>query len=270
MLFAIDLDGTLLDDDEKISEINKKACIDAIKQNHHVLISTGRWEQNVLEIAKSIELTQFPIFLVCANGAIVYSTKQNKIINQEFLDNVVVKEIVDFARNHHGQIMMPWNNTNYLANTEWGEEYMQRFQTVFHWENKVIEDHDFHEIRISKIMLFFYGPNKIADTKKFIHHFHERVELAQTSEYGFEITKTGINKAYGIKIVQKHLNINEKVVCFGDSANDLAMFKYANISYAMLNASDHIKKEAQRVTEFDNNNSGVGKTINLFLENSLK
>ena len=60
----------------------------------------------------------------------------------------------------------------------------------------------------------------------------------------------------------KYLGISkDNTMCFGDSLNDLSMFKVCNYRVAMKNASLDIKKVANYVTDEDNNHDGVAKFI---------
>ena len=52
---------------------------------------------------------------------------------------------------------------------------------------------------------------------------------------------------------------------FGDYLNDLQLMKAGKYSYAMKNAQREIIEAANFVTEFDNNEDGVVKTIKEFL-----
>ena len=72
-----------------------------------------------------------------------------------------------------------------------------------------------------------------------------------------DITNMNTNKGTALKQIQKLYRISSKKTCaFGDSENDIDMFKYAFHSYAMGNAGDSVKKYASKVAP-SNNKLGV-------------
>ena len=76
----------------------------------------------------------------------------------------------------------------------------------------------------------------------------------------------GNSKGKAVLELIKYLNINqEDTMCFGDSLNDLSMFKACYYKVAMKNASDDLKAIANYVTKDDNNHDGVAK----FIQNNL-
>ncbi len=61
-----------------------------------------------------------------------------------------------------------------------------------------------------------------------------------------EIVRKGLNKAVGISLVAKDLNIpRERIIAFGDEDNDLEMIDYAGIGVAMSNGIDDLKNYRQ-------------------------
>src|SRR5438270_6403036 len=54
--FAIDLDGTLLGSDHKVSPANRQAVVSAIDAGFDIIIATARWYNLALEVADELEL----------------------------------------------------------------------------------------------------------------------------------------------------------------------------------------------------------------------
>src|SRR5690625_4476488 len=68
-LIAIDLDGTLLTDDKKISEQSKQMIKKVVEQGHIVVIATGRTNQMSILYYNELELIT-P--LINSNGAVLH------------------------------------------------------------------------------------------------------------------------------------------------------------------------------------------------------
>ena len=70
-----------------------------------------------------------------------------------------------------------------------------------------------------------------------------------------------MNKGIGLQKLSSYLNIDSnQIASIGDSFNDLSMFKTANISFAMGNAQEEVKKQADIVVS-DNDHDGVKEAI---------
>ena len=75
-----------------------------------------------------------------------------------------------------------------------------------------------------------------------------------------------MDKAYGLKYLLQALGIpREKMVCCGDSYNDISMLQYAGLGIAMENAPEQVKMVADAVTEKDNDHDGIVEVIERFL-----
>ena len=63
-----------------------------------------------------------------------------------------------------------------------------------------------------------------------------------------DINPKGISKATGMEDILKYLGRSrEDTIAFGDASNDLEMIEYAGLGIAMGNASEDVKKRADRI-----------------------
>ncbi|MGQ9718724.1 MAG: phosphoglycolate phosphatase [Nitrososphaerales archaeon] len=67
----------------------------------------------------------------------------------------------------------------------------------------------------------------------------------QDSKYGYHLTHKNVNKAVGLRIAAKHLNIEvDQIVAIGDSEIDIPMFTACGYSIALGNAPESVKEKA--------------------------
>ena len=96
--------------------------------------------------------------------------------------------------------------------------------------------------------------------------YEKDYKIAVGGKIWLDISNPNADKGNAIKKIQEKFGITfEETVVFGDFLNDLEMMKVAHYSYAMKNAHPEIIKASSFVTEFDNNNNGVLKTIKKLL-----
>ena len=86
-------------------------------------------------------------------------------------------------------------------------------------------------------------------------------------EYWLEICPQNCTKAKSILKLKEEYGF-EKLVVFGDSVNDLPMFKIADESYAVSNAIEELKAQATKVIG-SNEEDAVAKFLMGYLDSSI-
>ncbi|MEC1776078.1 Cof-type HAD-IIB family hydrolase [Bacillus mojavensis] len=233
-LIAIDMDGTLLNDEQLISDENRKAIREAEDKGVYVVISTGRTLMTCRELAESLELSSF---LITANGSEIWDSNFN-LVERKLLHTDHIKMMWDLRNKH---------NTNFWASTVnkvWRGEFPENI-TDHEWLKFGfdIEDDDIRN-------------EVLAELRK-----NKELEITNSSPTNIEVNALGINKAAALAKVSEKLGFTmEHVMAMGDSLNDIAMIKEAGKGVAMGNAQDIVKETADWITD-TNIEDGVAKAI---------
>ena len=83
-------------------------------------------------------------------------------------------------------------------------------------------------------------------------------QIYRTSNHNSEIMVYGTDKGTGLLTLLEKMNISiDDVHAFGDSMNDIPMFKIAGKSTAMQNGNEDVKQIADDVTEFSCDEDGL-------------
>ena len=95
-LIAVDLDGTLLDDNKNISKNNLKALNWCKKENIIVVLASGRGLSATRDIAKQI--SSLNDYHICCNGGLIFNTykKVHKVIKT--FNKIDFNDIIDDLR----------------------------------------------------------------------------------------------------------------------------------------------------------------------------
>lgn len=234
-LIALDMDGTLLDEQLKISPANRKAIAQAQQKGIHVVLSTGRFIGSTCEYARSLGLTSY---LVTSNGVEIWNPS-GELMERHPLPSELVVWMHELARS---------NGAYYWASTSDG---------VWHREN--FPDH------ISEYEWLKFGFDTADDhIRETIWHALQatgKLEVSNSSPTNIEVNVKGVNKATGLETVCRKLNITmDDILAIGDSLNDLAMIRAAGCGIAMGNAQKRVKDEADWVTG-TNAEDGVAQAI---------
>ncbi|UOQ48883.1 Cof-type HAD-IIB family hydrolase [Gracilibacillus caseinilyticus] len=232
-LIALDMDGTLLDNNHQVSEQNKQAIKQAKAKGVEVIISTGRHYQTSGDIAKELGVH----YLITVNGSEIW-TMTGELIARQTVDAEIIKKLVDIKEEHQ-----TWA---WLSSTE----------NI--WRGEVPED-----LLVHQWLKFGFDTDNPETKEKIIKTISSwnDIEVSNSSPTNIEVNAVGVNKAAAIEVVCKKIGITmSQVMAMGDSLNDIKMIMEAGTGVAMGNAQDEVKQAADWVTEA-NHQDGVAKAI---------
>lgn len=233
-LIALDMDGTLLNRRQEISEENRKAITEAIEKGVQIVLSTGRHLHSTKPYADSMNLNSY---LVVINGSQIWDPKGN-LLESHPLQEDVIHSMWELCDKHGCRFWAMTGDSEFRK--DFPKEISGREWLKFGF------DLDDHEIR--KAILEELQQN-------------DQLEISNSSPLNIEVNALGINKANALKKICSELNITmDEVMAVGDSLNDLAMIQAAGCGVAMGNAQEAVKEAADWVTD-TNDEHGVAKAI---------
>ena len=234
-LVCIDLDGTLLTDDKKITNENIEAIKKAIDSGVNICIATGRIYKFVDHIK---DLLGVSTKVIASNGGIILTEDGN--LEFRTLSYEEILKLKELVKDYDVDIYL---NT----------------------ENEIISENNIpNEYSYKKVKAICINKNNLDEVKRVrtILEETEEFEISSAEHHYCEINSKGISKGKAVEELVKELGIDIKeVICIGDGGNDIEMLKRAGMAVAMKNGMDEVKAMADYITE-DNNNSGVAKAIN--------
>jgi Cof subfamily protein (haloacid dehalogenase superfamily) len=237
---AMDLDGTILDKEYKMSPRVVGTLIDMKSRGKKLIAATGR------VLASAIKHTS--VFggadgYVCSNGADIYSGDMH-MIAQFHIEDAIARRLVEFARtvpsHFHAFISDNWN---YEKHTPYVELYERRSGLIGH---KVDFD-SFSSLSFTKCMFMDERPRIEAIRSRLADVFGDSVEMSFSDDYILEIVTSGANKGAGLAACLKQMGGSlEKTIAFGDADNDESMLLSVGMGVAMTNAPDDLKRKVSR------------------------
>ncbi|WP_195989857.1 Cof-type HAD-IIB family hydrolase [Clostridium sp. D53t1_180928_C8] len=282
-LIASDMDGTLLDDNHKISEGNLEAIRKAQEMGRHFTIVTGR---DYAAVKSYLEECNLSCECILSNGA-EYRDINGNVIESVYMNKDSVKVVFDILNEAGLCIQLMTNNGSYVTNKESDKKaIIDRFK-LFNPKMSEVEVIDFVEkfhkqrgmksidnvyeilesnIEILKIVTFDNDEKLIAELKEKLRKNTSDLSVASTFANDIEISDIKAQKGLILaKTIEKMGIDKSEVIVLGDSFNDYSMFTEFENSYAMENAIPEIKEIAKYITD-TNNNDGVAKAIYKCLE----
>jgi len=266
---VLDIDGTLLTSDRKITKKTKEALLTAQEAGIKLLLASGRSTFGLVPFAKELNMQKYGGLLIANNGAMVTDASGNKMHLNETIHQTPVKSLIQHIQYFDAHVMLMDHKKLHTMNVE---------QAVIETEkgplNVVIAEsedcgleivehahlNDFNE-PVTKITIAA-KPTKLSEmSKELMAPIEQEVSHAFTSPHFIEIMKKGVDKAYGLDAALETLGIsNKQAIAFCDGENDLPLIQHAGIGVAMGNATENVKKHADLITH-TNDNDGIAEVL---------
>lgn len=272
-LIALDLDGTLLTDDKKISIRNKQAIFQAIEDGHVVVIATGRPGRASIQYYQELQL-KTP--MVNFNGALVHHPLDTswKGIHTP-MPLTTAHRIIDVSNEVEVKnILAEVQDQVYLD--QYSEDIMTIFQDFPEQSPYIIGDIKSKLKYDPTSVLIHPNASQVEELRDHLNDYH--AEVIEHRKWGapwniIEIIKKGMNKAVGLKAIANEYHIaRENIIAFGDEDNDLEMIDYAGVGVSMGNAIDELVSVSKHQT-LTNEEDGISifleEYLNLHKKNSL-
>lgn len=265
-LIALDMDGTLLTTDKKVSERTEAAIKAAEAKGVKIVLASGRPLIGINRYLEELELIKGEDYVLSFNGGLVQNTKTEEIVSKVSLKGSDLKYIYEISKglniNIHAfsakdGLITPKNSqyTEHEAEINGIDINIKNF-------DEVDDDED-----IIKVMMI--DPQEILDPaiERLPKEVYEKYSVFKSSPFFLEFTHKEVDKGLGLKRLGEYLGIKkEEIIACGDAGNDLSMVKYAGLGVAMDNAVPEVKAAADYITA-SNDEDGIAKVIEKFVLN---
>lgn len=267
-LIALDLDGTLLNDQKKISFLTRRYLRSLVKKGHKVIIASGRAPRSINKFVKYIGLKDLSVGY---NGGIIFEYLNDKCVgdcvtlSQEALKNIYAKHINKELTNVFCENIK----------SVWIDKEDDLLFCFYQTEDLKINRGPIDKILDEDPAVFVAHTIELSEKeksklKKDIEETHKDIKVRFFTDAPYlELYKENISKASAIKVLAKKYGIPEDhIIVFGDSYNDIEMLEAFKHSFLMVNNAHKFRKHASYVTIKDNNHSGVKHSLKQFFKNN--
>ncbi len=261
-LIAVDVDGTLLDSSDSITEETKDAIKLCKEMGVIFTISSGRPIQGVEKLNKILDLdTPF----ITYNGAMVVMGKSKKILYEQKLSALNANSAIELGEKW-GPTIFVWAD-NILYSNEINER-TKKYSELANIEPVFVKN--LTEITgngVSKVLWY----DEIENINRFFgqagKYISNDINYHTSKPMFLEFVDKNASKAIAMEKIGEHYKITrEEMIAIGDGLNDLSMIEYAGLGIAMGNAHESVKNKAQYIT-LSNDEDGVAYAIKKFIKN---
>lgn len=258
-LVAIDLDGTLLDENRQITPAVKSAVADAKAAGVKIVITTGRPLMGVTDILTELNLLDHSDYVITYNGALVQRATGEEFI-KETLEADDVLDLDWVARKIGLHMHAITRDGIYTSNRDIGKYTVQEAQMVS-MPLYFRQPEEIAALEIAKIMMVDQ-PEILDDGISYLpFELFERFNLVKSTPYYLEFMNKKASKGNAVKALAKKLFLDmDEVMAIGDEENDRSMLEVVGNPVVMENGKAELKKIAKYITK-SNRESGVAHAI---------
>ena len=278
-LLALDLDGTLLTSDHRVTERTRRALDQARERSVRICVVTGRRYHSSAPLARRAG-ADAPLVLL--NGALVKDLDTGQVLRYRELPMGLVTEVVREAEarelgvlasdSPHGVGRIVYS-LSFPDSSEIARYIEEEIRSYYGSDENFLQDEDLARFP-------FAHPLEIRVSGPLEEMAAWAPELARLVEGGAELTpvlpydrgagvigvKTpGTCKSSGLAFLDERLGVaREEIMALGDAWNDVDMLEYAGLGVLMGNAAAHLKEIGLPVTA-PNDEDGVAKAVERFI-----
>jgi len=272
-LLALDIDGTLTDQNFQVSARNITALRAAHEAGVQVILATGRRHDYAMPIAREIGI---PLLLVSSNGALVRSSDgENHYTNR--LSCETARQLIGHMDEFRGHAVLtfdrpanvPGNDSLILERADELNKSVSRWLEVNRPYIKFVAPLEDALTGEDPLQAMYCGRvERMEEAQKRLNQaaFRNKMTVLKT-QYDYrdlcilDILSSECSKGHALRRwAEQHGIPREQVMAIGDNYNDLEMLEFAGVAVVMGNASEELKQNGWKVTA-SNAESGVAQAV---------
>lgn len=282
-LIAIDIGGTLIDDNNNIPLENIKILKKVKKQGLKIALVTARMLSSTKYISNVIECD----YGVYGNGSNIIDINNNELLYLEKLSNRNLERLINFGKKeglyiHLNQVFQEVSDEEKyfaLKHLLLNKQYPSNLRSNI----KIVPSlKDYINSTDNIVKLVYVSKDNLDSIKEKISKEFPDVFI---TEYNTNLNETAINeiinyieigakastKAEGVKKLANILNLSqEEILVIGDGNNDIEMFKSFKNSGCLKNGTSEAKANANYVSKKTNNEGGLSEIIEYYLNKEVE
>lgn len=258
-VIAIDVDGTLLNDDHEVTPNTYKALQLASRAGCQIVLASGRGPQNGLPVLDMLDLSGW---MITHNGAVTVDKETRQVISRFPMDVKQLGPVMEYARTHgiHFDIC-----TNFDQYVEKLPDHAAEMYGQFGIRPVVLENWASSDESVVKFTLFG-GDEELTRAMSEIGPLLPGLNVIRSGIQFIDVFSKEASKGNALQQVCESRGLSKRdVIAFGNYYNDIDMIQFAGTGVAMANSPEEVKACADLVAP-TNNEDGVARVLNQLLD----
>lgn len=260
-MIVLDIDGTLTNDEKKITPKTLDALKKAQERGIILVLASGRPVAGLKQLSCELEMDTHHGILLAYNGGKVLDAEDGTVLYEKSIPVERAKAVLRHLEQFPVTPMTYGKDCLYTMDKNgYKVEYESRIIGLEVTETKIPLS---EFLSVSPVKILTAAPNEVLLSKmeEITAPFAEEFSFVMSAPFYLECNMKGINKATSLDYVCKNMGIKrEEIISFGDAQNDITMIEYAGLGIAMENACEELKAVANEIT-LSNNEDGIAVAL---------
>ncbi len=253
-LVALDLDGTLLCSDKRLSRRAIRVIGEVSRRGIRIVLASARPPRSVVEIYRHLKLDTLQINY---NGALVYDPPRARHTFHQPLAADLARRIVAVARKTDPHVVVSIEILD-----KWYTDHVDETlptETSLHFSPDFVGPlRTFLHVPVTKLMLLA-PPQRLGSVRAAVEHrFADRVRVDVSDPHLIQVVHPKVDKAHALaKVAETYRVPRQRVMAVGDAPNDIGMLRWAGWGVAMGNGWEAVRAAADAVVPGNDEDGAV-------------
>lgn len=261
-MVASDVDGTLLDPFEQVTDRTRRAVQAVVDSGVPFVLATGRPPRWISPVVDGLG---YAPLAVCGNGAVVYDSSNDAMVDVFSLDVDDLGWLAELAYRLLPGCGLAAERVGEGAHDAASLQFVSTPEYQHAWlnpDNTAVSLAEVLDAPAIKLLVRMESATSEGMRETLIPHLDGRADVTYSSNSGLiELSAPGVTKASGLARVAERLDLDlAGVVAFGDMPNDVPMLTAVGHGVAMGNAHPEARAAAAEITA-SNADDGVAKVL---------
>ncbi len=260
-LIALDVDGTLLDDQKRLPPANREALQEARARGVRVAIASGRMMPSIEPIEKALEID---CAVIAYNGGKVMSTRAEgrRCLSHSPLAAEIAGGLIRFSREGDYLLNFYHEDVLYAEDSPRRRGLMEIYSGRTGAEYHITDLDRFQGISPTKLILLAPTEERDRLHERFRRELAGKANVTKSDPEYLEFMAPGVDKGSALPVLASHYGIERgEVLAVGDADNDRELLAEAGLGVAVANAWEGARAAARRITRRTNNEGAVAEAV---------
>lgn len=250
-LLALDLDGTLLDENHRVPVSTIKKLREAESRGVIVTLATGRMWPSTKMYAEELKLVH-P--LISYNGALLRAVADESDVQYSNISLDAMRDMIAYCKKESLYLQLYADDE--IVVEKCVEETL-RDPDLQHASCREVEDYALYltspDLRPTPKMMIRVPRHRVSEVYRIeaeVKHHFPHLNVVQSTPTLIELLSPNVSKGRALRLLSEKLGIAQsEVMAVGDGDNDISMVEWAGLGVAVQNASERLKAVANYVAE---------------------
>ena len=265
-IVGLDLDGTTLNEEGKLSDFTRAVLHRAMDEGVHIVVTTGR---TFAALPKEITDIEELEYIITSNGAHITRMADRKVIYSRYIPEDAICNLAKLIKQKGWSIEVFTGGKAYMEKAEYeyfknADKSYRDIEYIVRTRNPVEDVIGFmlsHGKEIENVNINFEDLDEKARARDELASIGD-VNLTSSFIHNWEIGGANTSKGNALSALCDELGLNaaEELLACGDSPNDISMIKAAKVGVCVENGTKETRAAADYIYP-SNKEDGVAKAI---------